>query len=188
MSTSKALKSAKKTLVQSGENTGTAQRKRIKPPAPVTPPPAAISPIVPPAAPAKRQPKAAPAQSAGAKKAVAVSKPSPGGQSVTQTKPSQPKRTRAETPVIPAAIAKVVASPAKKKRVKAPSAVQVQETPAAADASQEPMATNLASVARAPIPEPELWEKDSPVMRRISVLRTRNAQLSEQVHRLKKPI
>ena len=49
------------------------------------------------------------------------------------------------------------------------------------------MVTSPASVARVPIPEPELWEQDSPVMRRISLLRTRNAQLSEQVHRLKKP-
>jgi hypothetical protein len=32
-----------------------------------------------------------------------------------------------------------------------------------------------------------LWESDSPVMRRISLLRSRNAQLSEQVQRLKKP-
>ena len=82
---------------------------------------------------------------------------------------------------------KVARPTAKRKRTSKPSKPQVQETPVAVDTSDVPMVTSPASVARVPIPEPELWEQDSPVMRRISLLRTRNAQLSEQVHRLKKP-
>jgi hypothetical protein len=102
-------------------------------------------------------------------------------------KRSQSKSAPIPAAEVPEAMVKVARPTAKRKRTSQPSKPQVQETPAAVDTSDVPMVTSPASVARAPIPEPELWEKDSPVMRRISLLRTRNAQLSEQVHRLKKP-
>lgn len=39
--------------------------------------------------------------------------------------------------------------------------------------------------AQPPLDEKDLWEKDSAVMRRMNLLRARNAQISEQIQRLK---
>lgn len=100
------------------------------------------------------------------------------------SKPVKPVKT--VKPVLPPPpVVTVPASIAKKPRTK--TKPKVQESPATVDSSPKPTVTAPVPVPRAPLPEPELWESDSPVMRRIQLLRTRNAQLSEQVQRLKKP-
>jgi hypothetical protein len=184
MSTSKGnpkvLKNKKPVAVETSQDARTAQRKRAPSQAVVTPEKAA----------AKRPAQPKTTQSPVAAKTPAPVKSAAKTQTAPLAKSTQPKKARSPAPEIhiPATIAKKAAVPPKKKRTKAPEAPPVQETAAAADASSEPKMTVPAAVTRAPIPEPELWEKDSPVMRRISQLRTRNAQLNEQVQRLKKPI
>lgn len=100
-------------------------------------------------------------------------------------KPVKPVKVAVKPVVAPPPAVVVPASIAKKPRAK-PRA-KVQESPAAVDATPKPTVTAPVPVPRAALPEPELWESDSPVMRRIQLLRNRNAQLSEQVQRLKKP-
>lgn len=196
MSTTKVLKNKKPATVEITEGTRTAQRKR-------TPAQAAVDPAK---APAKGPIKVRSKQARGAEKTTALPSPSLTGKSASVTKPApaakpgpaakpvpapkspRPKTARAPAPAIPASIAKSADPAAKKKRTKASITAPVQESPAAVDASAESTVTTPPNLPRAPIPEPELWEKDSPVMRRISLLRTRNAQLNEQVLRLKKPL
>lgn len=96
---------------------------------------------------------------------------------------SRSVKVRMETPAPADPI--VPSSIAKKSRARIKPAVQ--DSPARVDSSSKPTATVPLSVPRAPVPEHELWEQDSPVMRRISTLRARNAQLSEQIQRIKTP-
>ena len=100
-------------------------------------------------------------------------------------KASKPVKV-AKAVVPPPAPVVVPASIAKKTRPKAK--LKTQETPKPADSSPKPTVTAPPAALRAPVPEQELWENDSAVMRRISQLRARNTQLSEQVQRLKKPV
>lgn len=80
--------------------------------------------------------------------------------------------------VVPQSIA------ARKPRLRAKLADQV--LPPAVDSpvvTRKPAAPQV--TAQAPLDEKDLWEKDSPVMRRMNLLRARNAQISEQIQRLK---
>ena len=81
-------------------------------------------------------------------------------------------------PVVPQSIA------ARKPRNKAKLADQVLppavESPVVTRKPAAPQVT-----AQVPLDEKDLWEKDSPVMRRVNLLRARNAQISEQIQRLK---
>lgn len=178
MSPSKSPKSPKRASAAVPEATTPTPRKRVK----SLEPKASERPQTS----QRKSPKTAIKSQSPARGAAPISNGSV-AQAAAKAKRPTPKKAPVEDPVIPAAIAKAVAAPAKKKRASAAAKPQVQETPVAVDTSDVPMVTSPASVARVPIPEPELWEQDSPVMRRISLLRTRNAQLSEQVHRLKKP-
>jgi hypothetical protein len=74
---------------------------------------------------------------------------------------------------------------AHERAVKTPA--DAQEEAPSADSSVNPTVTMPMSVSRAEGPEHELWDPDSPVMQRISLLRAHHVQLSEQVQRLKKP-
>ena len=165
MSTSKVLKSRTPHQVKMPEGAKNAQRKTTK--APVEKSQVEL--------PSTRKVKvqAAPVKASKSVKATPINQ-------VTKALP-RPKPVKAAEPVAVA----VPASIAKKTRAKAKS--QAQEKPAVVDSSPKPTAPAPAPVTRATVPEHELWEADSPVMRRISQLRTRNAQLSEQVQRLKKP-
>jgi hypothetical protein len=81
-------------------------------------------------------------------------------------------------PVVPQSIA------ARKPRAKAKLADQV--LPPVVDSpvvTRKPAAPQV--TAQPPLDEKDLWEKDSPVMRRMNLLRARNAQISEQIQRLK---
>jgi hypothetical protein len=178
MSTTPVLKNKKTSAVEVSDDSRTAQRKRAKPQAPAETP----------AAPAKRAAKTTTAKPRRESPAQAVPMPAPTEASPSPAKPARTKRVRAQATAAAAPVAKPKSTPAKKKRVPSPPTPLIQESPVAADASTEPIVAAPSVVVRAPIPEPELWEKDSPVMRRISQLRTRNAQLSAQVLRLKKPL
>lgn len=184
MSTTKVLKNKKPVTVDISEDSRTAQRKRAKVQV-------AADPVK---APGKAPIKVTTSQSRGAARAAAqppsslTGKSAPVTPSAPAAKSPRPKTARAPAPAIPASIAKSAEPSSKKKRTKAPLKPQVQESTTAVDTSAESTVTTPPSAPRAPIPEPELWEKDSPVMRRISLLRTRNAQLNEQVLRLKKPL
>ena len=165
MSTSKILKSSTPYPVKMREGSKDAQRKPVKVPVEK----------VQLEAPSQRKVKVLP-EPVKAVKPVKITAPA---KAVKAPKPLKPIKA-------PASVAAVVpASIAKKPRTKAKP--KVQEKPAPVDSSPKPTVTAPEPVTRAPAPEHELWEADSPVMRRISLLRTRNAQLSEQVQRLKKP-
>lgn len=157
MSTSKVLKNAKPHQVQMREGSKDAQRKPLK----------AKTETAPVEKTTERKVKIEPVKPTKVSKPIKVAKP------VAAPPP----------PVI------VPASIAKKPRVKSKPATQ--DSPAPVDSIPKPTVTApapaTAPAPRAPVPEHELWETDSAVMRRISLLRTRNAQLSEQVQRLKKP-
>ena len=186
MSNSKILKSSTPHQVKLREGSKNAQRKPAK--APVekveTPAPSLrkVKVLAEPVKAAKAVKLPTPAKVAAPAKAVKVA-------AVAKTaQPLKPvKSIRSPVPAPLPASPVVPASIAKKSRSKAKAKVKVQEKPAAVDASSMPTVTAPPPVSRAPVPEQELWETDSPVMRRISVLRSRNAQLSEQVQRLKKP-
>jgi hypothetical protein len=178
MSTTPVLKNKKTPAVEVSADGRTAQRKRAKPPAPAETP----------AAPAKRAAKTTTAKPRRESPPPLAPMLAPTEASPSPANPARAKRVRTQATAPAAPIAKPKATPPKKKRVPSPPTPQIQESPVAADASPEPIVAAPSVVARAPIPEPELWEKDSPVMRRISQLRTRNAQLNAQVLRLKKPL
>lgn len=168
MSASKVLKNSKPHQVKMSEGSKDAQRKPLKAKTEPAPPvkesvqrKVKVKVQAEPVKPAK------PVKAAPIAKAVKTIKP------VKSVKAPEPIAV-----VVPASIAR-------KPRAKA--RPQVQESPASVDSSSKPTVTVPPPVTRAPVPEQELWESDSPVMRRISLLRTRNAQLSEQVQRLKKP-
>lgn len=165
MSTGKVLKNSQPHQVKMREGSRDAQRKAVK--APLEKPA--------PEEPNQRKVKVL-------AEPVKTSKPAKAAPTVKAVKAAKPvKSVKAAVPiavVVPASIAK---KPPTKARPK------VQETPTPVDSSSKPTVTAPEPVTRAVLPEHELWEDDSPVMRRISLLRTRNAQLSEQVQRLKKP-
>jgi hypothetical protein len=179
MSTSKVLKNSAPHQVKMREGSKDAQRKPMKAPVEKT----QLE------APSQRKVKVL-AEPVKAAKPVKVT---PAAKAVKALKPVKPtvKPVKAPAPAaaaVPVPVAVVVpASIAKKPRAKAKALPQVQEKPTPVDSSPKPTVTAPPPVTRAPVPEHELWEADSPVMRRISLLRTRNAQLSEQVQRLKKP-
>ena len=173
MSTGKVLKNSAPHQVKMREGSKDAQRKPVK-------------------APAEKNQMEVPSQRKVKVLAepVKVAKPVkviPTTKAVKAQKAVKPTAKPVKAPV-PAPVAVVVpASIAKKPRAKVKAPPQVQEKPTPVDSSPKPTVTAPPPVARAAVPEHELWETDSPVMRRISLLRTRNAQLSEQVQRLKKP-
>lgn len=175
MSTSKVLKNSAPHQVKMREGSKDAQRKPMKAPVEKT----QLE------APSQRKVKVL-AEPVKAAKPVKVT---PAAKAVKALKPVKPTVKPVKAPAaVPAPVAVVVpASIAKKPRAKAKALPQVQEKPTPVDSSPKPTVTAPPPVTRAPVPEHELWEADSPVMRRISLLRTRNAQLSEQVQRLKKP-
>lgn len=181
MSTKKILKSAKPHQVQMREGSKDAQRKPAK----------AKTEMAPIEAPAQRAVKVS-ASTSTAKAQVKVPVKTP-VKVATRTPVASAVKASAKAPVKAARkSAKSVSTPvvvpasiAKKSR--ATPQLKAQEAPVAVDSSSKPTVTVPSPVPRAPVPEHELWESDSPVMRRISLLRTRNAQLSEQVQRLKKP-
>lgn len=165
MSTSKILKNKQPHQVKVREGSKDAQRKAVKIP--------------------EEKPVAVPSIQ---RKVKAIAEPAKASKPVkTAPKTTAAKSRKQVKPVntIAPVAAVVPASIAKKVRSKAPP--KVQEKADAVDPSPKPTVTAPPSVARVVLPEHELWETDSPVMRRISLLRTRNAQLSEQVQRLKKP-
>ncbi len=115
----------------------------------------------------------------------------------------EPVKLKTDAPPKKAAAVKLPSSSTPSRRVPLPTAVvvpptiakksiakvkpKIQEKPIPVDSSSKPTVTVPPPVDLAPPPDHELWETDSPVMRRISLLRSRNAQLNEQVQRLKKP-
>lgn len=194
MSTAKVLKSNKQEAVQVSEGSNLALRKRSKPQTAKVPPvkqqaePKVKTPLAKATAPEKAASPAkatAPAKVAAPAKAVAPKKAAVQAKVVAPTSASTAAKKTRKPVRVPEAVEQAMPASTPKPRAKAPS--EIQESPAAVDASNKPSESVPDPVKRAPIPETELWEKDSPVMRRISLLRTRNAQLSEQVHKLKKP-
>jgi hypothetical protein len=187
MSTSQVLKNSRAHQVQVREGSKNAQSKAVK--AKTVAPPDPV--------PAQSKVKIATTKLAPAKVAASKSAPVKSSAPVKVTKSTKVVKTAQLSPstkapksakALPAAA--LVAAPvpsliAKKRPAKAKAVVQ--EKPTAADSSSKPTVTVPTPVVRAAPPEHELWESDSPVMQRISLLRARNAQLSEQVQRLKKP-
>ena len=98
---------------------------------------------------------------------------------------SQALKSAPSSKALAQAMAKNTPLNAGKRPVPTPSGAQ--EMPPPADSSFNPTVTMPMPVSRAVVPDHELWESDSPVMQRIILMRARNAQLSEQVQRLKKP-
>ena len=99
--------------------------------------------------------------------------------SVSAKKAKPPVRTPARTPV----------SNPVKTRVKRPAKKTIESAPL----EQEPASPVLEIPAEVPpaplvLKEVDLWEKESPIQQRLSQLRTRNAQLTEQLQRLKPPV
>lgn len=184
MSNSKVLKSSTPHQVKLREGSKDAQRKATKAPVEKVDVPAPsqrkVKVLAEPVKAVKPVKVATPAKAAPAPKAVKVAAVA---KTALPLKPVKSIQAPVQAP-LPAAVV-VPASIAKKSRTKVKA--NVQEKPAAVDSSPMPTVTAPAPVSRAPVPEEELWETDSPVMRRISILRSRNAQLSEQIHRLKKP-
>ena len=190
MSSSKILKNSTPHQVKMREGSKDAQRKPVK---------AKTEPVpVPPSIQRKLKTEAVKAKPDPVKVKTAAPKSKPESvklkteltkkKSATVKLPAASKATR---PVkVPASVsvpASVAVPPSIAKKPSSPAKPQVQEKPSPVDTSSKPTVTVPPPVARAPAPDHELWESDSPVMRRISLLRSRNAQLSEQVQRLKKP-
>jgi hypothetical protein len=191
MSTSQVLKNSRAHQVQVREGSKNAQSKAVKaktvaPPDPVPAPSkvkvkiATAKPAPAKVAAAKLAPvkSTAPVKVAKSTKVVKTAQLSPS----PSTKAPKSAKALADAALVAAPVPSLIAKkrPAKAKAV-------VQEKPPAADSSSKPTVTVPTPVVRAAPPEHELWESDSPVMQRISLLRARNAQLSEQVQRLKKP-
>ena len=94
---------------------------------------------------------------------------------------------------VPAATAKPVRAKARTKaRTKAPTTEPVRAKPPTRQAQATPKATNPKAPAKPRAPDkaqPEtptepIWEQDNPIKRRIEELKTRNAQLAEQIQRV----
>ena len=88
---------------------------------------------------------------------------------------------------VPTATAKPVRT---KARTKAPTSEPVRAKPPARQATATPKATKPKATAKPRTkaqpekPAEPIWEQDNPIKRRIEELKTRNAQLAEQIQRL----
>jgi long-chain acyl-CoA synthetase len=192
MSTSKVLKNSTPHQVKVREGSKDAQRQPVKAKTEAVSVPQAIQ--------RKFKTEVVKAKPQPVKVKSAAPKPKPKSEAVKlKAEPAKKKSVPVKLPAtrktsrsakVPAAVsvpAAVAVPPSIAKKTSAPAKPKVQEKPSPVDTSSKPTVTVPPPVARASAPDHELWESDSPVMRRISLLRTRNAQLSEQVQRLKKP-
>jgi len=129
------------------------------------------------------------AQRKSVKKASAPEAPKPAPDNIQKITPAKaPKTEPLEVPAAPLkpARAKARARPAqpqpKPSQATKPKAAAKPKAPAKPAAKARPAAAPLAAPPAAP-PE-AVWEQDNPIKNRIEKLKTRNAQLAEQLQRL----
>lgn len=128
------------------------------------------------------------AQRKSVKKASAPEAPQPAPDNIQKITPAKAPKT--ETLEVPAMLlkptrAKASPRPAQPQslpsRATRPKAAAKPKAPAKAAAKAQPAAAPLAPPAAPPEP---VWEQDNPIKNRIEKLKTRNAQLAEQLQRL----
>lgn len=129
------------------------------------------------------------AQRKGPPKASEPDTPSEAPPNIQKVVPTKTPKTERITPPTPAAKT-VRAKAALSRPVEAPVKTTKPKTAAAKAAKPKPKPRNTAPKrsaqpqAQAPAPIGPIWEQDNPIKTRIEQLRTRNAQLAEQLQRL----